>query len=82
MIGILGGALGHADAESAALLHALEDEVDAEGAPVSPGGARQAGRGSLWEPFLGPFDRDFMIAAVGLDPVAVIGGALAQHIFC
>ena len=34
MVRILGGILGHRDAEGAALLHALEDEIDAVGAAL------------------------------------------------
>ena len=33
------------------------------------------------EAFLGPLHRQFVIAGVGLHPVAVIVGALAEHLF-
>ena len=32
-------------------------------------------------PFLGPLDRDFVVAGVGLHPVPVVVGALAEDFF-
>jgi len=79
VVGILGGILRDADAEGAALFHALEDEVDA----VSP---RLLHAAQCWqdvilfaEAFFGPLHREFVIAGVSLRPVAVIVGAPAEH---
>jgi len=47
VVGVLGGILRHSDAESAALLHALEDKVDAESVLLLPCGAARGTRGSL-----------------------------------
>ena len=35
----------------------------------------------LASPLLGPFDRQAVIAGIGIDPALVIGGAAAQHLF-
>ena len=81
VVGVLGGILRYADAEGAALFHALEDEVDAVGPTLLQ--AAQCGQDVILfaEAFLGPLHGDFVIAGEGLHPVAVIVGALAEHFF-
>src|SRR6266850_1250995 len=80
VIWILGGVFGDADAKARPLLHALEDEVDAVG--VVPGHAALPGQDMVFlaHAFLGPFDRQPMIAGEGFHPVLVVGGALAQDL--
>ena len=80
VIWILGGVFGDADAKARPLLHALEDEVDAVG--VVPGHAVLPGQDMVFlaHAFLGPFDRQPMIAGEGFHPVLVVGGALAQDL--
>ena len=81
MVGVLGSELRQADAKGAALLHALEDEVDAKG-------IARLHAAECWqhvvlfaEVLLRPLHRNFVIAGEGLDPVAVVVGALAEHFF-
>ena len=81
VIGVLGGILGHADAECAALFHALEDEVDAVFAAFLPAVQCRQDVLLLAEAFFGPLDGDLVIAGESLYPVAVIVGALAEHVF-
>src|ERR1700738_1321091 len=80
VIWILGGVFGDADAKARPLFHALEDEVDAVG--VVPGHAALPGQDMVFlaHAFLGPFDRQPMIAGEGFHPVLVVGGAVAQDL--
>ena len=80
MVGIFRREFGHADAEGAALLHALEDEVDAVGALLH---TAQRGQNVVLfaGSFFGPLHRDLVVAGIRLDPVPVVVGALAEDLF-
>src|SRR5208283_588149 len=69
-----------AGAEGPALFHALEDEVDA----VAAGALEAAEVGGdvvfLADVLLGPLQGDALVAGEGLDPVDIVGGALAEHV--
>ena len=81
MVRILGGKLGNAAPERSALLHALEDKVDAVGVLLLH--AAQGGQDVILfaGSFFGPFHRDFVVAGVGLDPAPVLVGTLAEDFF-
>ncbi len=81
MVRIFCREFGHADAEGSALLHALEDEVDAVGVLLLYAAQRGQNVVLFAGPFLGPLDRDLVVAGVRLDPVPVVVGALAEDLF-
>src|SRR6266478_5314976 len=80
VVWILGGVFGDADAKARSLLHALEDEVHAAG--VVPAHAALPGQDMVFlaHAFLGPLNRQPMIAGEGFHPGPVVGGALAQDL--
>jgi hypothetical protein len=51
--------------------------------PYAPGARTRLMRsqGCTTRPSLGPLNGDIVIAGKGLDPVLVVGGPLAQHLF-
>ena len=81
MVGILGGVLGHGDAERPSLFHALEHEVDTVSIPLLQ--AAQSGQDVIFFAYslAGPFDGDMMVASVSFHPSPVIVGAPAEHFF-
>src|SRR5260370_36524185 len=81
MVRIFRRKLGNADAEGSPLFHALEDEVDAVGILLLHAAQRGQDVVLFAGPFLGPLDRDLVVAGVRLDPVAVVVGALAEDFF-
>jgi len=81
MVGILRGKLGNADAEGPALLHALEDKVDAIGVLLFHAMQRRQNVVLLANAFPSPFDRNFVVSGVGIHPTPVVVGALAEDFF-
>ena len=80
MIGIFGGKLRHGHPKAWSLLHALENEVHAVGTLLHHAAQPRLNKVLFAHAFLGPLDRDVMIAGEGLDPVLVVGGPLAQQL--
>ena len=81
VVGVGAGKLWHADAEAAALLHALEDEVDSVG--VFSNETRQARLDVvlLAHSLLGPLQGELVVVGISFDPVLVVTGSLTQHLF-
>ena len=75
------GIFRHGNAEGCSLLHAFEDEVDAVGVVLRHAAQPRQDVVFLADALFGPFDRKAMIVGEGLDPVLIIGGAAAQHLF-
>ena len=78
VIRILRGVFRYADPECPALLHALEDEVDAEGLPLLHAAQRGQDVFFFANAFACPFDRDPVVAGEGLHPLPVIVGPAAE----
>ena len=80
VIGIGGGELGHDGAKGRALLHALEDEVDA--VPLRPFQPAQPRQDVVFfpYPFPRPLDAHAVIPRKSLHPTVVGVGPLAQHL--
>src|SRR5713226_10620666 len=78
VVGILRRKFGHADAERPALLHTLEDEIDAVGILLLH--PAQCGQDVILfaSSFFGPFRWDFVVAGVRLDPAPVVVRTLAE----
>src|SRR5215471_8676718 len=81
VIGILGRELRHGHPERRSLFHALEDEEDAVSVLAHHFPQPRLDMVLLAYALLGPLDGDGVIAGKGLDPVLVVGGPLAQHVF-
>lgn len=81
VIGILTGKLWVADGKGLALLHALEDEIDARLAEAASGSAAGGERILFTNAFLGPFDGDLAVGGVAVDPAVVVVGALSKEVF-
>src|SRR4030095_5444180 len=79
VVGILGGIFRHADPKRPALFHALEDEVDSVGIILHEMTYRLQAVMFFANAVLSPFDRDLVVAGVGLYPTLVIVGALAKN---
>src|SRR2546430_13538703 len=81
MVWILGGELGNRAAESGALFHTLENEIDA----ITAGALHVAGPRPdvilFADTFLRPLDGDPVIASESLDPLPIIAGALTEDGF-
>src|SRR5215831_17732472 len=80
VIGILGRELRGGDPEARPLLHALENEAHAESVLLQHFPQPGLNIVFLAHALLGPFDGDLVIAGKGLDPVLIVGGALAQDL--
>src|SRR6516164_1150861 len=80
VIWIFGRVFRHGDAKGGALLHALEDEIDAVGAPLRHVALPGQDVIFLAHPLLGPLDRQPMITGKGFHPGLVVGGALAEDL--
>src|SRR6185437_15795187 len=65
----------------AALLHALEDEVDAESRALLHAAQRRQNVVLFPHALPSPFDRDGMVAGVGFHPVLVVVCALTANLF-
>ena len=80
VIGILGGIFRHGDAKARALLHALENEINAVG--VLPRHAALPGQDMIFlaHALFGPLDRQPVIAGEGFHPGLVVAGALAEDL--
>ena len=79
VVGVLRGILRHGDAEGPPLFHALEDEVDAIEPALVHAAERRQHLVLFAQALFRPLHRDFVIAGVGLNPVAVIVGALTER---
>src|SRR5262244_2779743 len=80
VIWVFGRVFRHGDAKRGALLHALEDEIDAVGA--LPGHAALPGDHMVFlaHPLFGPLDGEPMIVGEGFHPGLVVDGALAEDL--
>ena len=80
VVRIGGRILRHGHAKVDADLHAFNDEIDAEA--VGPFHLPQAGPHVVFlaYAFFRPLDGNVVIAGEALDPLAVLGGALAQDV--
>ena len=81
VVWILGGILRYRDAEGTALFHAFEDEIDTVGPALLHAAQGRQHIILFADTFVGPFHGDFVIAGEGFHPVAIIVGALAEHLF-
>ena len=81
VVGVWGGIFGNSDAKGPTLFHALEDEIDPVGILLDQ--TMQLGGYVLFfaHSLFRPLDGDVMVAGIGLRPVPVIFGALAEHFF-
>src|SRR5262244_198650 len=70
---IFGRVFRHGDAKGRALLHALEDEIDAIGAPLRHAALPGQDMIFLAHSLFGPLDRQPMIARVGVHPGLIVG---------
>src|SRR5690349_13508772 len=80
VVRVLCGVLRHADAEGPALFHTFENEINPVGILLHQ--TAQHGQHVVFfaNSLFGPFDRDPMIAGIGLDPALVSVRALAQRL--
>src|SRR5262249_56171426 len=76
VIWIFGRVFRHADAKGRALLHALEDEIDAIGAPLRHAALPGQDMIFLAHSLFSPLDRHPMIPAVAVHPALLAGCAL------
>jgi len=79
-MGVLGGIFRHGDAKAGALLHALEDEIDAVGALLRQTALPGQDMVFLAHSLLRPLNRQPMIAGEGFHPGLVVGSALAEDL--